>query len=75
MGWRTLTLRWGVFFYFLAVLNEVVWRNFSTDFWVSFKVFGLMPITIVFGLAQLPLLNRHSLESQKGGGEAGATDA
>ncbi|MEM8663408.1 MAG: septation protein A [Pseudomonadota bacterium] len=60
-GWRKLTLRWGLFFVFLAVLNEVVWRTFSTDFWVSFKVFGTMPITIVFALAQLPLMQRHAL--------------
>lgn len=61
-GWRKLTLRWAFFFVFLAVLNEVVWRNFSSDFWVSFKVFGIMPITLVFALAQIRLIERHSLE-------------
>lgn len=61
-GWRKLTLRWGIFFLFLAVLNEVVWRSFSTDFWVAFKVWGTMPITIAFTLAQMPLIMRHSLE-------------
>jgi intracellular septation protein len=61
-GWRQLTLRWGLFFLFLAVLNEVVWRNFSTDFWVGFKVWGTMPITIIFAVAQLPLLQRHAVE-------------
>ncbi|MHB2267558.1 septation protein A [Aliihoeflea sp. PC F10.4] len=61
-GWRKLTLRWGVFFVFLAILNEVVWRMFSTDFWVAFKVWGTMPITIAFTLAQMPLIMRHSLE-------------
>lgn len=60
-GWRKLTLRWGLFFFFLAALNEVVWRSFSTDFWVSFKVFGMMPITFLFTMAQLPLISRHSL--------------
>ncbi|MFN3764584.1 MAG: septation protein A [Aliihoeflea sp.] len=60
-GWRKLTLRWGVFFVFLAILNEVVWRNFSTDFWVAFKVWGTMPITIAFTLSQMPLIMRHSL--------------
>jgi intracellular septation protein len=60
-GWRKLTLRWGLFFVFLAVLNEVVWRNFSTDFWVAFKVWGTMPITIAFTLSQMPLIMRHSL--------------
>jgi intracellular septation protein len=58
-GWRKLTLRWGLFFILLAVLNEVVWRNFSTDTWVSFKVFGIMPLTVVFSLAQMPLLQRY----------------
>ncbi len=61
-GWRKLTLRWGVFFIFLAILNEVVWRLFSTDFWVAFKVWGTMPITMVFMALQFPLLKRHSLE-------------
>ncbi|WP_336739963.1 septation protein A [Aureimonas altamirensis] len=61
-GWRKLTLRWGLFFVFLAVLNEVVWRLFSTDFWVAFKVWGTMPITIAFMLAQFPLLKRHATE-------------
>ncbi|WP_349358588.1 septation protein A [Stappia sp.] len=64
-GWRKLTFRWGVFFFFLALLNEVVWRLFSTDFWVSFKVFGVMPITIAFTLAQMPLIQRHSLDQEK----------
>ena len=61
-GWRKLTLRWGLFFVFLAILNEVVWRMFSTDFWVAFKVWGTMPITVAFMLFQFPLLKRHSLE-------------
>lgn len=55
-GWRLLTLRWGLFFVGLAILNEVVWRNFSTDTWVSFKVFGIMPLTMIFGLSQMGLL-------------------
>jgi intracellular septation protein len=60
-GWRKLSLRWGLFFVFLAILNEVVWRSFSTDFWVAFKVFGTMPITVLFALTQLPLLQRHAV--------------
>ena len=60
-GWRQLTIRWGLFFVFLAILNEVIWRSFSTDFWVSFKVFGTMPITMAFALAQVGLLKRHEL--------------
>ena len=58
-GWRKLTLRWAFFFTFLALLNEVVWRSFSTDVWVSFKVFGIMPLTIIFAIAQMGLLKQH----------------
>lgn len=61
-GWRKLTVRWGFFFLVLAVLNEVIWRSFSTDFWVAFKVWGTMPITILFTLAQMPLIMKHSLD-------------
>ncbi len=64
-GWRKLTLRWGLFFFVLALINEIVWRNFSTDFWVDFKVFGFMPITMIFTMLQLPLINKHSLESEE----------
>ncbi|WP_428698696.1 septation protein A [Stappia sp.] len=70
-GWRKLTFRWGVFFFFLALVNEVVWRSFSTDFWVSFKVFGVMPITIAFTLSQLPLIQRHTLDSERDAGGDG----
>ncbi len=59
-GWRILTLRWGLFFLVLAGLNEVVWRQFSTDFWVAFKVWGTIPITMAFTFAQMPLILRHS---------------
>jgi intracellular septation protein len=58
-GWWKLTLRWGLFFLFLALINEIVWRTQSTDFWVAFKVWGVMPITMAFALAQTPLLMRH----------------
>ena len=61
-GWRILTLRWGLFFFVLAGLNEVVWRTQSTDFWVTFKVFGTMPITLVFALAQVPLILKHEVK-------------
>lgn len=63
-GWRKLTLRWGIFFLFLAVLNEIVWRGFSTDFWVAFKVWAIMPITLVFTFSQMPLIMRHSLDEK-----------
>ncbi len=61
-GWKKLTLRWGLFFLFLAVVNEVVWRNFSEETWVAFKVWGIMPITVAFTLFQMPLIMRHSTE-------------
>lgn len=63
-GWRKLTLRWGLFFFVLAALNEIVWRTQTTDFWVSFKAFGIMPITIAFALAQAPLIMRHELKDE-----------
>ena len=65
-GWKKLTFRWGLFFLFLAVVNEVVWRSFSTDAWVTFKVWGIMPITLLFTLSQMPLIMRHSLEEKVG---------
>lgn len=65
-GWLILTRRWGVFFLLLAALNEVVWRSVSTDLWVDFKVFGIMPLTFAFALAQTPLLSRHSAEPDEG---------
>jgi intracellular septation protein len=65
-GWRKLTFRWGLFFLFLALANEVVWRNFSTDAWVTFKVWGIMPITLLFTFSQMPLILRHSLDDKTG---------
>jgi len=61
-GWRKLTLRWALFFLALAVLNEAIWRTQSTDFWVNFKLFGFMPITLLFAAMQYPLLMRHAAE-------------
>lgn len=58
-GWRILTFRWAIFFIFLAVLNEIVWRGFSTDFWIGFKVWGIMPLTMIFAVAQVGLIKRH----------------
>lgn len=63
-GWRKLTFRWGLFFLFLALVNEIVWRSFSTDAWVAFKVWGIMPITLVFTFSQMPLIMRHSLDER-----------
>jgi len=61
-GWRKLTLRWALFFFVLAVLNEIVWRNTSTDVWVNFKVFGVVPLTLIFGALQYPLLKKYTVE-------------
>lgn len=69
-GWRKLTMRWGIFFLFLAVLNEVVWRSFSTDFWVAFKVWGTMPITLLFTFAQMPLIMKYAAEPLAGDKES-----
>jgi len=63
-GWRKLTLRWGVFFIVMAVVNEIVWRSVTTDAWVAFKTFGFLPLTILFALAQAPLMMRHSIEKK-----------
>ncbi len=60
-GWRKLTVRWGVFFLCLAALNEAVWRGTSTDTWVAFKVWGIIPLLFLFALAQTPLLMKHQL--------------
>ncbi|MGV8840652.1 MAG: septation protein A [Bauldia sp.] len=60
-GWRKLTLRWGLFFVVLAVLNEIVWRSFPTDTWVSFKVFGVFPLTLLFTFSQVPLILRETI--------------
>ncbi len=62
-GWVVLTFRWACFFAVLAVLNEVVWRNFSESFWISFKLWGIMPLTMVFAIAQLGVLQRYQQEA------------
>jgi intracellular septation protein len=59
-GWRKLTARWACFFIAMAVVNELVWRNVSTDVWVSFKAFGFLPLTFLFAFAQMPLMQRYS---------------
>ncbi|MFC3690982.1 septation protein A [Chenggangzhangella methanolivorans] len=63
-GWMKLSTRWAWFFVFLAVVNEVVWRTQTTDFWVAFKVWGIMPITLIFAMAQAPLLQRYSAAAE-----------
>ncbi len=57
-GWRKLTWRWAFFFIALALLNEIVWRTQTTDVWVKFKTFGFLPLTLLFALAQAPLIMR-----------------
>jgi intracellular septation protein len=64
-GWKKLTLRWGLFFAVMAVVNEIVWRSVSTDAWVAFKTFGFLPLTVLFALAQAPLMMRHSPEKSR----------
>jgi intracellular septation protein len=63
-GWRKLTVRWALFFFVLAVLNELVWRTQTTDFWVSFKLFGVVPLTLLFGALQIPLLTKYEAKEE-----------
>lgn len=60
-GWRKLTIRWAGFFLAMAMLNEIVWRNFSETAWASFKVFGILPLTLAFAVLQVGLMKRHEL--------------
>jgi len=69
-GWRKLTIRWALFFAAMAVVNELVWRNVSTDAWVSFKAFGFLPLTFLFAIAQVPLMQRHGQEPAEQGKDA-----
>jgi intracellular septation protein len=63
-GWRKLTLRWTVFFFVLAGLNEAIWRTQSTDFWVNAKVFGFTTLTVLFGVLQVPLFMKYGVEPE-----------
>jgi intracellular septation protein len=64
-AWRTLTLRYGIFFLGLAVLNEIVWRNFTEHSWVMFKTWGVMPLLLLFSVSQAPFLMKHQVEGEK----------
>ncbi len=64
-GWRKLTRNWAFFFLFMAALNEAVWRNSSTDFWVGFKLWGAIPLTFLFAVANVPMLLRHGLTREE----------
>jgi intracellular septation protein len=66
-GWRKLTWRWAIFFFALAALNEIVWRNTSTNVWVDFKVFGVVPLTFLFAALQTPLLKKYATEPARAG--------
>jgi intracellular septation protein len=66
-GWRKLTWRWAIFFFALAALNEIVWRNTSTNVWVDFKVFGVVPLTFLFAALQAPLLKKYAAEPAPAG--------
>ncbi|MGN6374779.1 MAG: septation protein A [Sphingomonas sp.] len=65
LGWRKLTRNWALFFVFMAVLNEAVWRNSTWDFWVAFKVWGAIPLTLLFAVANVPMLLKHGLTVEK----------
>ncbi len=66
-AWRVLTWRWAAFFIALAVLNEIVWRNVSTNTWVAFKVWAVFPLTLLFAMAQAPFISRHQIEDKPSG--------
>lgn len=64
-GWDLLSRNWAIFFLAMAVLNEIIWRNFSTDFWVGFKLWGAIPLTLIFAFANVPMLLKHGLDLEK----------
>ncbi|MBW4329476.1 septation protein A [Stakelama sp. CBK3Z-3] len=64
-GWRKLTINWTIFFVFMAVLNEVVWRHSSWNFWVGFKLWGAVPLTLIFAALNIPMLLKHGLTTEK----------
>jgi intracellular septation protein len=64
-GWRVLSRNWGLFFIFLAALNEIIWRHFPTDFWVNFKVFGMFTCTMLFTASQIPLMKKYWVEEEE----------
>jgi intracellular septation protein len=60
-GWKILTKRWILFFFFLAILNEIVWRSQSEEFWINFKVWGMLPITFIFTAFQFNIINKYKI--------------
>jgi intracellular septation protein len=65
-GWKLLTRNWAVFFLVMAVVNEAVWRNSSTSFWIGFKLWGFLPATFLFAIANVPMLMKHGMQLEKG---------
>ena len=63
-GWWKLTFRWGLFFFFLALVNEVVWRNFTEGFWVGFKLWGMTSLSFLFIISQMPLIMKHTMDDE-----------
>ena len=63
-GWRLLTRNWALFFLVMAIANEIVWRHSTTGFWLGYKLWGVMPATLLFGMANLPMLLRHGLNAE-----------
>lgn len=64
-GWQLLTRNWAIFFAVMAVLNEIVWRSTTTSFWIGFKLWGFLPATFLFAIANVPMLMRHGMELEK----------
>jgi len=64
-GWKKLTRNWAIFFAVMAVVNEGVWRNSTTDFWIAFKLWGAIPATLLFAIANVPMLMRHGLNTEQ----------
>jgi intracellular septation protein len=62
-GWRQLTINWAIYFVAMAIANEIVWRNFSWNFWVAYKLWGVIPLTFLFAAANLPMMLKHGLET------------
>jgi intracellular septation protein len=65
-GWQLLSRNWAIFFLVMAVVNEAVWRNSSDDFWIGFKLWGFLPATFLFAIANVPMLMKHGMQLEKG---------
>jgi intracellular septation protein len=65
-GWKLLTRNWAVFFLVMALVNELVWRNSTTSFWIGFKLWGFLPATFLFAIANVPMLMKHGMQLEKG---------